>query len=108
MRKPPKILRAKGRAFWRKVLQGYALEENHELQLLLEACGCLDRIEEAQAEIQEKGAYLDDRFGQRKAHPALNVERDQRILFCRLLRELGLEIESEAYTRPRRPAYSGG
>lgn len=108
MRKPPKTLQAVGRAFWRKVLRDYVLEENHELELLAQACGCLDRISEAQEEVKAKGSYFNDRFGQPKAHPGLHEERNQRILFCRLIRELGLDIESEAYTRPKRPAYSGG
>jgi len=108
MKKPPKTLQTKGRAFWRRVLKDFLLEESHELQLLQEAAGCLDRIAEAQAEIEAKKPYFNDRFGQPRPHPALNVEKDQRVLFVRIVRELGLQVESEEYSRPKRPGYSRG
>jgi len=100
--KPPKELKASGRRFWRKVNSDFDLVEFHHFELLRQSCFCLDRIETAQKEVEKDGkAFIQDRFGQLREHPALKVEKDNRILFARLLRELGLDI---ATTESRPPA----
>jgi phage terminase small subunit len=89
--KPPKILGSEGRKLWRGVLKEYEISECHDLKRLAEAAHCCDRIDEARKEIDIQGPYFVDRFGQPKPHPAFAVEKDNKILLCRILRELNLD-----------------
>jgi phage terminase small subunit len=90
--KAPSHLSRTARKWWKHVAETYELEQHH-LHLLSQAAGCLDRAEEARLAIVKDGAYFLNRHGERKPHPALQVERDSRALFARLLRELDLDIE---------------
>ena len=80
------------RVWVKAVLAEFVLEEHHR-RLLLMAAEAWDRVQEARGYIKAEGPYLEDRFGQLKAHPAIAVERDARIAFARLLRELALDVE---------------
>jgi phage terminase small subunit len=104
-RKAPKHLRATTRAWWSQVVADYQLEPHHAL-LLTAACECLDRIAEAQEAVTAEGLFPVNGRG-RKLHPALLLERDQKILFARLLRELSLDIEAPAEQYARVPRISG-
>lgn len=79
--------------------------EPHHVALLSAAASALDRAEEARELITSEGAYIHDRFKQRRAHPAVAVERDSRTLFARLVRELGFDVD--APLPPGRPPSSG-
>ena len=100
--KPPEILkpRGPGRRFWRKVLADFDLTDCHHLELLTQACRCLDRIAECEERIREDGPTVRDRFGQLKSHPLLQVEKDHRILLLRALRELQLDASVAEESRP--------
>lgn len=86
------------------VLNDYELEE-HQRLILYEAARCWDRIQEARQQIETDGAYYVDRFGSPKSHPAISDERNGRICFARLLRELCLDAGSEPDIRPPRLKY---
>ena len=94
-------LKEKGLQFWEKVLSEYALEEAHDLARLRMACSCLDDIKEAEKQITKDGRFITDRYGQIKEHTALKSIRDNRIIFCRIIRELALDINVPE-TRPPR------
>ncbi len=95
----PKNLRVKTKKWFKSVLKDYDLEEHHQRILML-AAEAWDRIEEAREAITAAGAYYYDNE-KPKAHPALKVEIDNKILFARLIRELSLDIEpSGAIGRP--------
>ena len=90
--------------FFEKVIQDYELEDHHR-ELLRQAACCLDRIEQARAQIDKDGLYLPDRYGGTKPHPAAKDERDHRLLFSKLLRELCLDSDSTNESRPPRMTY---
>ena len=92
IKRAPSGLKAAGKSFWRKVLSEYQLEEAHDLQRLFQLCGCLDEIGEAEEVVEKDGRFILDRFGQQKEHPASRAIRDNKVLFCRILRELALDI----------------
>ena len=98
--KPPSHLRAATRKWWTQVVTDYDLEP-HDLKLLAAACSTWDRLEEARETLARDGTYVEGRYGLR-AHPAVAVERDSRLAFARLLRELDLDGEPLPDPRPRR------
>jgi hypothetical protein len=61
--------------------------------VLEQAARCLDRIEQARRQVDAEGITVEGRYGPR-VNPAAMVERDQRALLVRLLRQLGLEQEA--------------
>ena len=68
--------------------------EPHHMRLLTLAAETWDRAQSARAVIAKRGPFYDDRFGAPKAHPAVAVERDAKVLFARLLRELRLDLDA--------------
>ena len=100
--KTPAGLQANGCKFWEKILGEYILEEAHDLERLSMACKCLDDIHQGEEQIKLDGMYVRDRYGQVKEHPAAKVIRDNRIIFCRIIRELALDIETPSESRPPR------
>ena len=99
----PKHLGRDAKEFWKETVRDYELEPHHVL-ILTGACECMDRIAEARKRIEVEGCYLANRRGELRAHPANQVERENKILLARLLRELNLDTSSpaEAYSRPPR------
>ena len=97
--KYPKDLKKTGRAFWKRVLTEYQLEEAHDLTRLHMAACCLDDIDDAEGKIEQDGMFVKDRYDQLKENPAGKVVRDNRIIFCRIIRELALDLSDD----PRPP-----
>src|SRR5438270_2582360 len=86
---PPSHLQPATAEWWSEIAAAYELE-SHQYRLLTLAAEAWDRAQEARERISVDGAYLEDRFGQLRAHPAVAVERDARLAFARLVRELAL------------------
>jgi len=97
--KPPKHLRIETRRWWLSVVEDYELEPHH-VRLLTMAAEAWDRAVEAREAIAKSGAYMPNRFGEVRPHPALGVERDSRIAFARLVRELALDVNEPGDPRP--------
>lgn len=74
--------------------------EIHQVKILIQAGEVLDRLSHARTVIDAEGAFFIDRWGQPRRHPALDAERNDRVVFARLLRELNL---SEEPPDPRPP-----
>lgn len=90
-----KSLKPQTRKWIKKILDRYQLESHHE-RLLVLLGQAWERSQEAEETLKKEGAYVYDRFEQRKAHPAVSVARDSMATFARLLRELALDIEQPA------------
>jgi P27 family predicted phage terminase small subunit len=74
------------------VVQEFVLEAHH-LRLLQAACEAWDLTQRARETLAREGATFRDKHGQPRAHPGAAIARDNRVLFARLLKELGLDGE---------------
>ena len=89
----PKHLSKAMQAFFAKIAAEYQLETHH-IKMLTLACEAADRCEQARQQIKKNGLMFTDRFGQQKLTPLAGVERDSRLAFARMIRELGLDTEN--------------
>ena len=97
--KAPKHLRPATRRWWEGVVADYVLEDHHR-RLLTLAAEAWDRGVQAREALAEHGLTFTDRHGSPRARPEVAVERDSRIAFARLLRELGLDVLEPGESRP--------
>jgi len=103
----PSHLRQETAEWWAEVNREFDLEHHHR-RLLRLACEAWDRGQEAREAITEHGSVYVDRFGQPRARPEVAIERDSRISFARMLRELALDVEGPTEGgRPPRIAGKG-
>jgi phage terminase small subunit len=96
---PPKHLRSETAAWFASVLKEYELDSHH-IRLLTKACEAWDRSEQAREAIANFGMTYEDRFGAPRARPECGIERDSRLAFARLVRELGLHVAQPVESRP--------
>jgi hypothetical protein len=90
---PPPHLRPDTASWWASVAGDYALEAHH-LRILTLAAEAWDRGVEAREAIARHGSVYVDRFAQPRARPEVAIERDSRIAFARLVRELALDVDT--------------
>jgi P27 family predicted phage terminase small subunit len=104
----PEHLAPATQAWFASVVADYALESHH-VRLLTLAAEAWDRGQQAREALAKHGLTYEDRFDQPHARPEVQIERDARIAFARLVRELGLDVEApaEAPRSPRIAANSG-
>jgi len=102
MIKIPKELSKKGKNFWKKVLSEYDLQDSHDLERLAMAAKCLDNLDEAEKRIKSEGMFVLNRYNNTVEHPALKVVKDMRLLFVKIIRELGLDLVNVPESRPHR------
>jgi phage terminase small subunit len=99
----PRHLSSRSKRLYRELVRDYALDrEPHALETLKLACEALDRCEQARQVLAAEGAFVSNRFGERRVHPAVAVERDSRLAALRALRELSLDGVDAADVRPPR------
>ncbi|MDN4982305.1 P27 family phage terminase small subunit [Bradyrhizobium sp. WYCCWR 13022] len=101
--KAPPHLTDPTRLWWRSVVREYALEPHH-LRLLQAACECWDRLQQSRELLARDGLVVEGREGGVRPHPAVAIERDSRISFARLVRELDLDTEPAPSVRTAPPA----
>ncbi len=99
--KVPKHLEKTTAEWWLSVVAEYELDAHH-VRLLTLACEAWDRGQEARKILDKEGLTFLDFRGQPKLRPEASVERDSRIGFARLVRELGLDLVSPEDSRPPR------
>ena len=97
--KPPAYLSAASKRWWSQVVADFELESHH-VRLLTLAASAWDRAEQARVALAKHGIVYQDGQGLPKTRPEVAVERDSRIAFARLLRELGLESAPADAPRP--------
>ena len=102
---PPKSLKAQGKKLWKRVQEAFELED-YQLETLRLVCECLDRIEECRQVIKKEGLMIHGRFGS-KAHPLTSVEKDNKTVFSRLLREIGLDAIADTEAARPKLLYAG-
>ena len=95
----PKHLRPETQKWVRSVMRTWQLEQHH-VKLLVLAAESFDRACEARETLATSGLTYIDKRGIPRAHPAVNIERDAKVIFARLLRELALDVEPPAESRP--------
>jgi phage terminase small subunit len=96
---PPEHLRESTRKWVANVLEDFDLEEHHT-KLLFLAAESWDRGAMAREALAQHGLTYLDRFGAPHARPEIAIERDSRIAFARLLRELALDVSEPEESRP--------
>ena len=96
--KAPAHLAEASRAWWRSVVRDYHLEPHHH-RLLQAAAEAWDRLQEARELLARDGLVIGGREGGMRPHPAAAIERDSRLAFARLIRELDLDVEAPASDR---------
>ena len=87
---PPSHLSAAAKRLWAAVRQTHVLDDADGLALLRVACEAFDRAESARTLIDQTGPCVLDRFGQLRAHPAVQIERDARSQIIAAFRALRL------------------
>ncbi len=102
MEKIPKDLKKTGKIFYNKVLSEYELTDAHDLERLAMAAKCLDNVKEAENRVSSDGMFTRNRYGNTTEHPGLKTIKDMRLLFIKIIRELGLDITPPADSRPPR------
>lgn len=103
----PKHLEKPTQLWVKSVISDFDLEEHH-FKLLVLAAEAWDRANAARRVVEVEGLTYNDRFGQPKARPEVAIERDSRIGFARLLRELALDgVDTPETPRPPRTADYG-
>jgi P27 family predicted phage terminase small subunit len=96
--KPPRHLKPATRRWWKSVVADFELEPHH-VRLLTLAGESWDRCVQAREALAEHGLTFMDRHGSPRARPEVGIERDSRIAFARLLRELGLDVQPPSENR---------
>lgn len=99
---PTDHLAPETRAWVEQVRDQFDLDAHHD-RLLMLAAGAFDRAEQARLLLARDGLITSTDQGGLKPHPAVAIERDARIAFARLLRELDLDLVGEPDT-PRPPS----
>ncbi|MEU4287805.1 P27 family phage terminase small subunit [Kribbella sp. NPDC026596] len=99
--KAPAGLGARGRAFWRDVLAVWEVNRD-ELELLAEACRCLDQLDDLRAAISRDGVTVLGSLGQTRVHPAVSQVNATRGVLAKLIAQMGLpDPEGNAVPSPR-------
>jgi P27 family predicted phage terminase small subunit len=91
--KPPKHLKLATRRWFTWVLENFDMEEHH-VKVLTAACESWDRMQQAREAIGKHGITYEDRFGAPKPRPEVAIERDAKIGFSRMVRELRLDLDA--------------
>ena len=103
-KKAPSHLSRDTKLWWEEIFREFELESAQE-KLLEAACDSWHRMIQARKLIVSDGLTFVDRHGSIKPHAAVAIEKDSRIAFARLVRELSITSAPTGESRP--PIISG-
>src|SRR5258708_2709926 len=89
---PPAHLEAVGAALWSATVAIFDFDPP-ALAILDALCTAADRRAAARAIVEAEGVCIADRFGQRRANPAVAIERDSVATMIRAAKILGVTLE---------------
>jgi P27 family predicted phage terminase small subunit len=99
---PPKDLSAAACTWWKRLHAEFDLADEAAAFLLESALRAFDRMNQAGALVEKHGVCIVDRFGQLRANPATNAERDARAAMLSAFKQLNLDVIPPM--KPGRPA----
>lgn len=102
----PRHLRAATRRWFEGIARDYDLQSHH-IKLLIAAGESWDRYQGAREDLAKHGTVFTDRFGCPRSRPEVAIERDSRLAFVRVLRELNMSENPPGDTRPPKLDYGG-
>jgi P27 family predicted phage terminase small subunit len=94
--KPPESLSKEAKTWWQQLVDQFEIDDAAGLMLLQQAMHAFDETVVAKAAIEKDGAVIEDRWGQKKQHPAVLNLRDARNLMLRSLKALNLDVQPGA------------
>lgn len=100
---PPGHLSKDARKLYASITDSYDFnaDETDALATLTLALEAWDHAAIARRRLKRDGQYVEDRFGQVKAHPAVTVHRDCLATWTRLLGQLGIPDPGEDDKQPK-------
>ena len=104
---PPPGLRDSGKRLWKSITKDFELEE-HELITLKEACRTADRLDELNEEMENEPLTVVNSKGDETANPRIVEQRQQALVFTRLIACLRLPDETGSMPQRRggsQPSY---
>ena len=93
MKYPTTLKTREARSIWRK-LHVFCTSEV-EIIIITSALEALQRLREAQSILERDGLLVHDSRGNPRSHPMLLIERDNRVIFLKSMRELSIDTEIE-------------
>ena len=102
--RPPKGLSETMKAWWNHVNNRFFLEPHHQ-HLLRLACESYDRCQQAKKILDELGLTYTDKYDCPHPRPENVIEKQSRLDFARLVKQLNLDVE-EPEPCGRRPGYT--
>jgi phage terminase small subunit len=93
--KPPETLSDEA-GWWKRIIETFEVDDPAGYLLLGTALEAFDDLRAAQAILEKDGPIIQDRWGQKRQHPATLVLRDSRNLMLRSLKALNLDITAGA------------
>jgi phage terminase small subunit len=79
---------------FRRIQRQWAIRDEPGRTVLVTALEALDRLRQAQELVKIEGLQTKDRFGQKRPHPMLQVEKEARAHWLQSLKALNLDLES--------------
>lgn len=89
----PRHITGKARKLWKRLREDFEIDDMAGISLLQNLCEAFMRVQESRIIIETEGSVILDRFQQKKAHPAVSIERDARSQMIAATRALRLSPE---------------